>query len=524
MEQKQLDDLDETFLNEEFIDDEPKMETETIKQESKKKTTTRKRAAKTSKTEPVVDISKSEPQLEKINVEEVKITPVKEEPAKEHSFPETKKPIDPWEDEPKESNMFTSVGTWKAIAGIAVILLVFSIFTQGFNFDQSATDNEITGASVITLSEAEQKVVTYVNTNLLQGPFEATVFSSEETQNLYKVTLNVAGQTVDSYMTKDGELFFPQGFDTSVTQEFPSAETQEPINTQEPTKVEVNTEGDPSLGSPSAPVTLVEFSDFQCSFCTSFFEGAYQQIKENYINTGKVKLVFRDFPLGFHPEAESAALAAECAHEQGKFFAYHDLLFENQNKLGADFYLKLAADLNLNEQQFNTCLTTQKYLDEVQKDFSEGQTYGVSGTPAFFINGKLITGALPYSDFAKEIEAALAGSITELEVPVEQPTEIPIEQPETPVEEPSEVTTLKMSAKRWLFSPSELTATKGSLVKLTIIPTDLSFTFSIPALGVSEQVDGTTTIEFTVNQPGTFPFTCGSCESWRGMAGTIVVE
>ena len=121
-----------------------------------------------------------------------------------------------------------------------------------------------------------------------------------------------------------------------------------------------------------------------------------------------MKLVFRDFPLSFHEEAEPAALAAECAHEQGKFWEYHDLLFENQDQLGKDNYKKWAQEAGLDLPKFTACVESKKYQDEVQEDFTEGQQYGVTGTPGFFINGKLVSGAQPFTVFEQEIEAALA--------------------------------------------------------------------------------------------------------------------
>jgi len=129
---------------------------------------------------------------------------------------ETSSPINPWEDEHKSSSLFKETSTWKALTGLMLVLLVLSLFTQGFNFSEKTA---VTGAATttMTLQEAEQKVLTYVNTQLLQAPFQAEVQSSEELSTLYKVTLTVAGQTVDSYATKDGKLFFPQGLNLDET-------------------------------------------------------------------------------------------------------------------------------------------------------------------------------------------------------------------------------------------------------------------------------------------------------------------
>lgn len=166
---------------------------------------------------------------------------------------------------------------------------------------------------------------------------------------------------------------------------------------------------DPSLGDPNAPVTIVEFSDFQCPFCARFFANTLGPLKEKYVKTGKVRLVYRDFPLSsIHSEATGAAEAAACANDQGRFWEYHDKIFQNQPALGAANYKQWARDLGLDATAFNQCVDARKYADEVQKDFDDGRKAGVSGTPTFFINGKMVVGALPIEEFEIAIEEALA--------------------------------------------------------------------------------------------------------------------
>ena len=427
----------------------------------------------------------------------------------------------------------------------------------------------MTGAATLSLSDAETKVLDYVNTKLLQPPFTATVNGSEEiNDNLYKISLSVAGQTIDSYLTKDGQYFFPQGFDT--TQELAGAGDAAGDGTSpsgdgsaEEVRLVINTKGDPVIGDATAPVTIVEFSDFQCPFCARFYEQTLGQIESKYINTGKVKLVFRDFPLSFHEEAEPAALAAECAHEQGKFWEYHDLLFENQDQLGKDNYKKWAQEAGLDLPKFTACVESKKYQDEVQEDFTEGQQYGVTGTPGFFINGKLVSGAQPFTVFEQEIEAALAvaAGLAEAEEKeagvevvavdavvadaedkntadtkeVEEPTEeVPAEEApteEAKVKPTGSTAAVTVSSKKWSFTPNVVTVNEGDAVTFTIKPdtsnptfTLSSFTFAIPGLGVEKEVSGTTTVEFTASKKGNFEFTCSSCEEWRGMTGTLVVK
>ena len=178
--------------------------------------------------------------------------------------------------------------------------------------------------------------------------------------------------------------------------------------------VKVSVDDDPFLGPKNAKVVLVEFSDFQCPFCRKFWRETFLQIKKEFIDTGKIKFVYRDFPLDFHPQAKNSAEAAQCANEQGRFWEFHDKIFEEQEKKGEgtiQFTLqdikKWASEIGVNSDKFNSCLDSGKYKSEVEKDYTEGSSYGVSGTPTTFVNGKPIVGAQPYSVLKSEIENAL---------------------------------------------------------------------------------------------------------------------
>jgi len=181
----------------------------------------------------------------------------------------------------------------------------------------------------------------------------------------------------------------------------PSAPAPTPI-------VAVSEDDDPVLGDKNAPVTIIEFSDFQCSFCKRLREQTIEPLKKEYIETGKVKLVYRDYPLGFHQYAHISAEAAECADDQGKFWEYHDKLFENQQFLDEASLKKYAEELKLDTKEFNECLDSGKHKAEVDKDISDGTAAGVTGTPASFINGRKMVGAQPYEAFRQAIEAELA--------------------------------------------------------------------------------------------------------------------
>ena len=182
------------------------------------------------------------------------------------------------------------------------------------------------------------------------------------------------------------------------------------ITTPNPTvniDMETLIDDDAIKGKENAPVTMVEFSDYECPFCGRHFEQTYSQIIKEYVDTGKVKLVYRDFPLDFHPNAQKAAEAAECAGEQNKYWEMHDKLFENQQALGINNLKQYAKEIGLNTDKFNNCLDSGEMTSEVSKDIQDGQAVGISGTPGFIINGQLVSGAQPFSAFKQIIEQEL---------------------------------------------------------------------------------------------------------------------
>jgi protein-disulfide isomerase len=173
-------------------------------------------------------------------------------------------------------------------------------------------------------------------------------------------------------------------------------------------EVAVN-ETDAALGSPDAPITIVEFSDFHCPYCGRFVKETLHPLLENY--DGKVKLVFRNYPILGQASA-LGALAGVCAKDQGKFWEFHDLMFANQQDLTRVAFLKYAEELSMDVETFTKCFDTQEHITEVQADFTYAQNLGITGTPAFFINGHFVSGAQPYSVFADMIDQQL-GSLEE---------------------------------------------------------------------------------------------------------------
>ena len=194
------------------------------------------------------------------------------------------------------------------------------------------------------------------------------------------------------------------------------------LEKQLPTKqpsipLEISEDNDPVIGNPDAPITIIEFSDFQCPFCARFHIQTLPTIMEEYIEKGSVKLVFRDFPIqSIHPNAVPASVAAECANEQGKFKQMHDILFEKQNEwsnletvYAIELFNQYSEQINLEQEQFSSCLSTAKYVKEIQNDLNDGRTYGVTGTPGFFIGNQEmgfveLKGAQPFESFKKVID------------------------------------------------------------------------------------------------------------------------
>ncbi|MBT5274569.1 thioredoxin domain-containing protein [Candidatus Woesearchaeota archaeon] len=226
---------------------------------------------------------------------------------------------------------------------------------------------------------------------------------------LYSVNLDiiVSGQTqnIDAFITPDGSLMIlgdSYDIDKSLVSgeeyEIPRAEI--PLGDRELT-----------LGNPNAPVTFVEFSDVECPFCERFYNDGLAGIKK-LVEQGKVYFVYKHFPIQGHNEAIPGALAIECAADQGKWVEMHDLIFENQDSLGASQYKSWAVQIGIDATEFNNCFNSEKYLSKINADYQLGQSIGVTGTPKSFANGISISGAQPFTSFENiilsEIEAGNA--------------------------------------------------------------------------------------------------------------------
>jgi protein-disulfide isomerase len=173
----------------------------------------------------------------------------------------------------------------------------------------------------------------------------------------------------------------------------------------DPPRMAVTAGSSPAKGPANAPIELIEFADFQCPFCLAA-SPTVKHVLDTYGD--RIHFVYRNFPLQNHPDARPAAEAAQCAHEQGQFWAYHDHLFAVPGKLSDADLKKTAADLGLDSARFNACVDEHKYKSVVDADAEAGAEAGVSGTPAFFVNGRLLSGAQPYEAFSRVIDEELA--------------------------------------------------------------------------------------------------------------------
>ena len=315
--------------------------------------------------------------------------------------------------EPSYSGQKKKMNTWKVLTIVFILLFVAAIFTKGF------TLLSITGSAVLSQDSAKTKANDFIQKYLIGPGVTIDVNKVSEESGLYALNMtansNGVSQAAKAYITKDGKLFFLQAIpldeiDNLLNQQQPADNPQD-IELQpadNPSEIILGLDDDPKLGDDNAKVSIVEFSDFECPFCGNFVRETFEDLKREYIDTGKVSFVFKNFPLNTHKNAMIAALASECANEQGKFWEYHNKLFRSQKSLEKKDLKEYAADLKLDTAKFNTCLDSEKYKDEVSKDIEEGTGLGVRGTPTFYINGRALSGALPLEEFENVINEELS--------------------------------------------------------------------------------------------------------------------
>ena len=231
--------------------------------------------------------------------------------------------------------------------------------------------------------------------------------TDQEVQNVYDANkAQLAGQTLDQVKPRIVQYLKQQRLEQRRAAFVEELKQKHKTTIMlRPPAFEVATAGRPEKGGGAkAPVTIIEFSDYQCPFCQRA-EDVVDQVMHAYGN--KVRLVFRDFPLPIHPQARPAAEAASCANAQGKFWEYHAKLFANQSALGEEQLKEYAKDVGLDPAKFEDCLTQKPFSAAIDKDLSEAAKLGINGTPAFFINGRLLSGAQPFEKFKEVIDEEL---------------------------------------------------------------------------------------------------------------------
>jgi protein-disulfide isomerase len=237
-------------------------------------------------------------------------------------------------------------------------------------------------------------------TDKVKAPSEAEMkaFYDEQSKRQPLPPFDQVKDQIAQYMSRNGQGDAQRAFVDRLKKEL-NVET-----TLKPPRVQVAAEG-PSKGPAAAPVTIVEFSDFQCPYCSKA-EETVDKVMKSY--EGKVRLVYRDYPLPFHPQAEKAAEAAHCAGDQGKYWEMHEKLFANQKALEPTALKGYAKDLKLDQGKFDKCLDSGDKAKLVETNKKAGEQVGVSGTPAFFVNGVMLSGAQPYEEFKSLIDQELA--------------------------------------------------------------------------------------------------------------------
>ena len=262
-------------------------------------------------------------------------------------------------------------------------------------------------ADHLLTTEAESRGVSVADLLASEVAANTPAASEEEVQNIYNVNREqLSGVSLEVGMGQVRDFLGQRNYDQAL--ESYVANLREEYGVESllgPYRIEVETEGHPFRGSSDAPVTIVEFSDFECPFCRRA-EPVFKRIQEEYGD--QVRLVYRQFPLNdIHPRAQKAAEASLCADEQGQFWNMHDVLFLEPVELELASLREKAAAAGLDTASFNECLESAKYADRVDADIRAGVLAGVTGTPAAFINGRPVLGAQPFESYAEIIDDEL---------------------------------------------------------------------------------------------------------------------
>ena len=348
-----------------------------------------------------------------------------------------------------ELPLFSRLRPWRARAACCGLLLTVTLHGSSFGADSSKSEPlaEVNGETITTeelnralgakLAKLEEQIYD-LKRRELDSLIEQRLFAQEAAKRKLSVAALLDAEVtaqVGLVTEKEIEDFYQanksrmRGDDTDIRQKIRAFLQQQKLNARREAfveslrsegrvvvrlqppiaiRVQVSTEGAPIRGAAEAPVTIVEFSDFECPFCKQT-NPTLKQLLERY--PGKVRLAYRDFPLdSIHPQARRSAEAARCARDQGKFWEYHDVLFTQSPQLALEDLRRYAVQVGLDVTKFDGCLAAGVHKATVQRDLDEGNRLGVTGTPAFFINGRTLTGAQPLEAFARLIEQELAST------------------------------------------------------------------------------------------------------------------
>jgi protein-disulfide isomerase len=283
---------------------------------------------------------------------------------------------------------------------LSLIILAETSFILYFIFGPNLKTNRLSKPARLA-----QEAIDFINQNL-NVPQPLTLVEPVEEKNGLLVFQAMMGTTTLPYpifMTKDGEYLF--------LEVIPLKEIKKRL-AQIPKKdiSSVNLSNRPTLGPNNAPVKIVEFLDFTCPHCKNFSLNILPKIKKDYVSTGLVQIIFKNFPLNVY--SQKLALAGQCAFEQNKFWEFYDFIFTKENKMTDEEIKNVAKNLNLNVQQFSECFDSQKYLKEIEEDLQDGISVGVNGTPSFFINKKALKGGQNYEQFKNAIDSEVQKALT----------------------------------------------------------------------------------------------------------------
>jgi protein-disulfide isomerase len=282
---------------------------------------------------------------------------------------------------------------------------LFTIYTQEYQLRKQLLDDII--AKRLLEKEAKSRGISVDELSRVEVEGKAAPVTEAEAKAYYDQNKGRFGQTVEADALKRIETGLRgQRINARRAEFVASLRKAAGVKVMlEPPRAKIDPVGGPTKGPESAPITIIEYADYQCPYCTRA-NASLKQVEEKY--AGKVRIVFRDFPLTqIHPNAAKAAEAGACANDQGKFWPMHDKLFANQTKLGVPDLKQHATDLGLDAEAFGACLDSGKHAADIEKSLEEGQRLGLSGTPSFFINGRLLVGAQPYEGFAQVIDEEL---------------------------------------------------------------------------------------------------------------------